>query len=143
MEHVYFLESGVASMIAHAPSGLEIETGIVGKEGMVGSIALAGINQSPHEIFIQFAATARRVPMAEMRSLINGSPALSWPGHCQSPAPRSVSGLSARTHSRWRMCFLGRPRPTLQRTRYDVRLHCAAPFDLAGMALRSAGCFSP
>ena len=39
--------------------------------------------------------------------------------------------------------ILKRPQPTLQRTRYEVRFHCKAPFDLAGgMALRSAGCFS-
>lgn len=74
--HVYFLESGIASIVANAPGGLEIETGIVGKEGMVGTTALAGINQSPHEIFVQIAATARRVPVAQMRSLINGSPPL-------------------------------------------------------------------
>ncbi len=39
--------------------------------------------------------------------------------------------------------ILKEPQPTLQRTRYEVRLHCKAPFDLAvGMALRSAGCLA-
>jgi transposase len=43
--------------------------------------------------------------------------------------------------------ILKRPQPTLPGTRYEVRVHCKAPFDLAmkrdrGMALRSAGGFS-
>lgn len=39
--------------------------------------------------------------------------------------------------------ILKRPQPTLAGTRYEVRVHCKAPFDLAGgMVLRSAGSFS-
>lgn len=34
-DYVYFPESGVTSMVAHARGGLKIETGIIGKEGMV------------------------------------------------------------------------------------------------------------
>lgn len=75
-DYVYFPESGVTSLVAHAPGGLAIETGLVGKEGMVGMTVLSGIDQSPHEAFIQIAATARRVPAAHMRSLIAARPAL-------------------------------------------------------------------
>lgn len=39
--------------------------------------------------------------------------------------------------------ILKRPQPTLPRTRFEARIHCKAPFDLAdSMALRSAGSFS-
>lgn len=75
-DYVYFPESGVTSIVARAPGGLEIETGIVGKEGMVGTTVLSGINQSPHEVFVQMATTARRMPVNQMRSLIANNPAL-------------------------------------------------------------------
>ncbi|AJD42645.1 cyclic nucleotide-binding domain-containing protein [Rhizobium gallicum bv. gallicum R602sp] len=75
-DYVYFPESGVTSIVAHAPGGLKIETGIIGKEGMVGITVLSGVNQSPHEIFVQMATTARRIPVDQMRSLIADNQAL-------------------------------------------------------------------
>src|SRR5207247_4363454 len=40
-------------------------------------------------------------------------------------------------------CFLGKPRPTSRRNRYEVRFHCEAPGDLAGgLVVRGARCLA-
>ncbi|NLS06282.1 Crp/Fnr family transcriptional regulator [Rhizobium sp. P32RR-XVIII] len=76
IQYVYFPETGLNSIIVHAPGGLEIETGLVGKEGVVGTNALAGIIQSPDEVVVQIAGSARRLPLRHMQSLIDESAAL-------------------------------------------------------------------
>lgn len=76
IQYVYFPETGVNSIIVHGPDGLVIETGLIGKEGMVGTNALARIKHSPDEIVVQIAGTARRLPLRHMQSLIDESATL-------------------------------------------------------------------
>src|SRR5215217_4726672 len=51
IEHVYFLEQGIASVVAATPQGRRIEVGIIGREGMTGMCVLLGTDRSPHECF--------------------------------------------------------------------------------------------
>jgi CRP-like cAMP-binding protein len=61
--HVYFLESGLASVVARQHDGAEIEVGIFGCEGMSGAPILLGVDRSPHHCFMQLApATALAIP---------------------------------------------------------------------------------
>ncbi|WP_279483020.1 Crp/Fnr family transcriptional regulator [Aureimonas sp. SK2] len=63
LEHVYFLESGLASMVATSRDGMqEIEVGHVGPEGMTGFYVLHGVDHTPHRTFMQTVGAAWRIP---------------------------------------------------------------------------------
>lgn len=53
IEHVWFPESGVASVVATTGGMARTEVGIFGREGFAGTALLLGADSSPHEIFVQ------------------------------------------------------------------------------------------
>ena len=60
VEHVYFPEGGVVSIVAAMKHSGPVEAGIFGREGVSATCLLLGSDRSPHESFVQ----------------VNGSPAL-------------------------------------------------------------------
>jgi CRP-like cAMP-binding protein len=69
IENLYFLESGVASIVSSEANGDQVEVGIAGREGFVGTAVLLGSDQCPHQGFMQVGpATALRVASAEVTS---------------------------------------------------------------------------
>lgn len=76
IQHVYFLESGIASVVVTTPRGYQGEAGIFGNEGYVPTSAAAGVDSSTHDIVVQMDAEAYRmdyesfrIAMEENRSL--------------------------------------------------------------------------
>lgn len=67
IEHVYFLDSGLASMVVSSGSNHSVEVGIVGNEGMTGLAVLLENGRPWHETFIQTAGTGWRVPSEHLR----------------------------------------------------------------------------
>lgn len=55
---VYFLESGIASIVNTFEDGSEAEISICGREGMVGAAILLGADQSPYQTYMQLDGTA-------------------------------------------------------------------------------------
>ena len=53
IEHVWFPEGGVASIVAMTQDHGWTEVGIFGWDGFAGTALLLGSDQSPHEVFIQ------------------------------------------------------------------------------------------
>jgi len=53
IQHVYFLDEGIASVVASTPQGRRIEVGLIGREGLTAPCALLGVGRSPHECFVQ------------------------------------------------------------------------------------------
>lgn len=76
IEHVYFLEDGLASVVAHAPHDRSIEAGIIGDEGMTGLAIVLGVDRSPNDVYIQVAGRANRISVDALRSAIEASPSL-------------------------------------------------------------------
>ncbi|NKQ87586.1 Crp/Fnr family transcriptional regulator [Rhizobium ruizarguesonis] len=79
IEHVYFLESGVASMVAESADGKSAEIRHIGREGIAGYPVVLGVDRTPNYIFMQVAgyglqvATPDFVPIlehAEVRQLL-------------------------------------------------------------------------
>ncbi|MGI4829531.1 MAG: Crp/Fnr family transcriptional regulator [Janthinobacterium lividum] len=66
---VYFLTSGVASVVIELVNGGSAEVALVGSEGMTASLDLLGPALTPARCFIQMEATAYRLPMAEMKKI--------------------------------------------------------------------------
>ena len=53
IEHVYFPEGGIASIVTTTPGDGRTEVGIFGRDGMSGIPVLLGSDRSTQEIFIQ------------------------------------------------------------------------------------------
>ena len=53
LEHVYFPEGGVTSIVTVDPGGKMTEVGLFGREGMSGSSLVLGSDRSPMETFVQ------------------------------------------------------------------------------------------
>jgi CRP-like cAMP-binding protein len=75
LEHVYFPEQGIASILANTSEG-RIEVGMIGREGMVGVPVVLGLDRSPHAFLIQAAGEAQRISANDLRQVIARSPSL-------------------------------------------------------------------
>jgi len=76
IEHVYFLESGIASTVGAVIRGRQIELGIAGREGLTGVSVILGANQSPYECFMQMAGTGYRIRSERLMKVIDTCPSL-------------------------------------------------------------------
>lgn len=76
IEYVYFLESGLGSMVVSAGANHNIEVGIIGREGMTGLPVLMDVDRPAHETFIQTAGTAQRIATGRLREALDKSPTL-------------------------------------------------------------------
>jgi CRP-like cAMP-binding protein len=73
IEHVYFLDSGLASVVASGGTNHSIEIAIIGREGMTGLPILMSTDRSPHETFIQSAGAGWRIAAADLRAAMDQS----------------------------------------------------------------------
>ena len=78
IEHVYFFESGLASMVAMAHDmGIGVEVGVIGPEGMVGLTTLLDPEATSfNRAMVQMPGVAYRMPAAALRSCLDGAPVL-------------------------------------------------------------------
>src|SRR3954468_5474159 len=76
IEHVYFLEQGIASVVAATPQGRRIEVGVVGREGLTGIPVLLRLDRTPHACFIQTAGEGLRIGADDLRRAMAASPSL-------------------------------------------------------------------
>lgn len=76
IEHIYFLDSGVASVIAIGPHSRKIEVGPFGREGMSGLPVVLGSDRSPHETLVQVPGEARRIASDALRHVTQRSASL-------------------------------------------------------------------
>jgi CRP-like cAMP-binding protein len=73
---VYFIEEGIASVVAKTPSGNDAEVGFIGYEGMTGSALVMGDDRSIHECYIQVAGAAAKIPVGALKAALADSPKL-------------------------------------------------------------------
>ena len=71
--YAYFVTSGIASVVTSLADGGIVEVGMIGNEGVVGSLHVLGPAPVPSRCFAQLAGTALRIPMAEFRAAFSGS----------------------------------------------------------------------
>jgi CRP-like cAMP-binding protein len=76
IEHVYFLEQGIASVVATTPQDRRIEVGIIGREGLTGVPVLLGTDRTPHECFIETAGEGMRMRADGLRRAMAASATL-------------------------------------------------------------------
>jgi CRP-like cAMP-binding protein len=61
IEYVYFIERGIASVVARTSSGHEAEIGFIGYEGMAGYSLVMGDDRAPQACFVQLEGEAMRM----------------------------------------------------------------------------------
>jgi len=74
LEFAYFMESGLASTIASMSRGRDIEVGVIGWEGFVGSSLVLWDDQGPFKTYIQIPGEAYRVRSGELMELMDARP---------------------------------------------------------------------
>jgi CRP-like cAMP-binding protein len=74
--YVYFLRSGLASVIAHTRHDRQIEVGVVGFEGMTGLSIVLGDDRSSNETLIQAPGSGLRLSSEDLRRAMAASPGL-------------------------------------------------------------------
>jgi CRP-like cAMP-binding protein len=76
VEHVYFPQTGMISLLAVMQDGREVETATVGREGGVGTITGLGSRISPHRSVVQIEGSVSRIPAAKFQAAVNASAAI-------------------------------------------------------------------
>ena len=76
IKHIYFMEAGIASVVAVSTHSREIEVGVIGREGMSGVTVVMGNDRSPHDTYIQAAGHGQRMKADELRAAMKKSPTL-------------------------------------------------------------------
>jgi CRP-like cAMP-binding protein len=62
IDHVYFVTTGVVSIVTLMQDGTGVEAAMTGNEGVVGAAVLSGATTALSQAVVQIAGTARRMP---------------------------------------------------------------------------------
>jgi CRP-like cAMP-binding protein len=73
MRYVYFVETGMISVVSLMNDGRSIEVGTVGHEGMAGTELLLGVDSVPYHYFVQIAGHGHRANASAMFDATNQS----------------------------------------------------------------------
>lgn len=76
IDHVYFLDSGIASVVVSGGSNHAVEVGMIGREGMTGLAVALGTDRSPHETFMQAEGEGWRIEAAALTDAMRQRPSL-------------------------------------------------------------------
>jgi CRP-like cAMP-binding protein len=76
IEHVYFLESGVSSVVSINSENRRVEVCLCGSEGLIGPSVVLGVDRTPHQSFMQVEGSGYRIPSAHLIRAIGSSPSL-------------------------------------------------------------------
>ncbi len=71
--YIYFLTSGIASVVVSLSEGGSAETALIGREGLTSGYALLGKSNSPTECFMQVAGSGYRMEFEQVRDLFRQS----------------------------------------------------------------------
>jgi CRP-like cAMP-binding protein len=70
IEHVYFPEDALISLVTHMRDGGTVEVGLIGKDGMVGIPVLLGDDIAFEAAVVQIAGTALRMPTSSFKEIL-------------------------------------------------------------------------
>jgi CRP-like cAMP-binding protein len=68
-QYVYFLCSGITSVVVTMAEGGSAEVGLIGREGIVGAMQLLGPTPTPAQSFIQMEGTAQRIRLDDLKAM--------------------------------------------------------------------------
>ena len=72
VDQIYFIDSGMASVVANGRETIEV--GVIGREGMSGvSVVLGNGDRATYETYMQIAGSGQRLPAEKLREAIAAS----------------------------------------------------------------------
>lgn len=69
IDYIYFLTSGIGSVVAASPEGHRAEAGLFGREGYIPTSAALGRDVNVHDVEVQLEGAAYRIGFADFRRL--------------------------------------------------------------------------
>jgi Crp-like helix-turn-helix domain len=76
IEHVFFMDSAIASVVAVHPRDIRVEIGIIGCEGMTGTAVVMGSDRSPHSTYVQVGGQGQRLSVSDLNKAMDESKTL-------------------------------------------------------------------
>jgi hypothetical protein len=76
IEAVYFIEAGIASVVAEEHDETRVEVGLIGREGMTGISVLLGASQTPHHTYMQMGGDGQRITASALRAAVTANKTL-------------------------------------------------------------------
>lgn len=76
IRHVYFPAAGFVSELTPVDGHMHLEMALVGREGMLGSSIVLGIDTAPLQALVQGAGSSLRISAAKFRRELDATPAL-------------------------------------------------------------------
>lgn len=76
IEHIYFPETCIFSLLAPGPDGMDLEAGIIGREGITGCSVLHGTDRSPLHTKVQIPGASLRMDAVSFRTVLAASDTL-------------------------------------------------------------------
>lgn len=70
LEYVYFLNSGMVSLVVTTSKKESVEVGVVGKEGFTPLQVVAGLKRNPHLAIMQIGGNGFRIDINELNELL-------------------------------------------------------------------------
>ena len=74
MEHVYFIEEGLISVLAHIDDKRAVEVWLIGREGLSGVPIVLGGTMSPHRRVVQLSGRALRMRAEDVQAAMETMP---------------------------------------------------------------------
>jgi len=72
----YFVEDGIASVVAYGRVGAGVELGLVGRDGMSGVAVLLGADRATHDIYMQIAGGGQCIKISALKRCVAESDSL-------------------------------------------------------------------
>lgn len=79
IEHLYFPEHGIASVVTANDPNAQIEIGLIGREGVTGLAVIMGSASTPHSTFVQAPGDALRIAVKQFLGACEQSETLRTP----------------------------------------------------------------
>ncbi len=76
IDSVYFIESGMVSVVAEKTDGRSIEVGVYGREGMGATTVLLGSDRTPHHHYMQIGGAGFKLATADFLRMVEQSATL-------------------------------------------------------------------
>jgi CRP-like cAMP-binding protein len=76
LESVYFLNSGMVSLVFRTKSGESVEVGVLGNEGFTPIPVSAGLRSGPHQAIMQVSGDGFGMPVSAMETALASNPKL-------------------------------------------------------------------
>ncbi|WP_108461560.1 Crp/Fnr family transcriptional regulator [Devosia naphthalenivorans] len=71
IEHYYFMETGIGSIVAISLEGQKVEVGLVGRDGVLPTAAIMECDSTPHTIIVQVGGHGYRIEASVFGQLIS------------------------------------------------------------------------